>query len=65
MMQGQPCISTTWVLTDKEGQIKGRLVAQGFEESETFERDSPTVVKSTMRLLYNNYNEQSLVNKVK
>lgn len=49
--EGQPCISTTWVLTDKEGQIKARLVARGFEESETVERDSPTVAKSTMRLL--------------
>ena len=48
---GQPCISTTWVLTDKEGQIKACLVARGFEGSETVERDSPTVAKSNMRLL--------------
>ena len=49
--EGQPCISTTWVLTGKEGQIKARLVAPGFGESETVERDSPTVAKSTTRLL--------------
>ena len=39
------------MLTNKEGQKKARLVARGFEESEKLERDSPTVAKSTMRLM--------------
>ena len=48
--KGQTCISTTWVCTNK-GHKKARLVARGFEESEKLERDSPTVKKSTMRLM--------------
>ena len=49
--KGQTCISTTWVLTNKEGKKKARFVARGFEENEKLERDSPTVAKSTMRLM--------------
>ena len=47
--KGQTCISTTWVLTDKDGKKKARLCIRGFEESEALERDSPTVAKRTMR----------------
>ena len=49
--KGQDCISTTWVVTKNGEQVKARLVARGFEEVEEVEKDSPTVAKSTMRIL--------------
>ena len=49
--EGQTCLSTTWVLTNKDGKKRARLCIRGFEESEELERDSPTVAKSTMRLM--------------
>lgn len=49
--EGQVCISTTWVVTKKGEQVKARLVARGFEEVEDVQKDSPTVSKSTMRIL--------------
>ena len=49
--KGQDCISTTWVATKNGEQVKVHLVARGFEEVEEVEKDSPTVSKSTMRIL--------------
>ena len=49
--QGQSRISTTWVLCMKGDNVRARLVARGFEDVEGFRRDSPTVVKSVMRLM--------------
>ena len=48
---GQPCISTKWVITRKDGGMKARLVARGFEETQYIESNSPTVAKTTMRIL--------------
>eukprot|EP00795_Rhopilema_esculentum_P002321 gene2321-biopygen11363 len=48
---GQPCISTKWVITQKDGGMKARLVARGFEETQYIESNSPTVAKTTMRIL--------------
>ena len=47
---GQQTLSTRWVITDKEGQTKARLVVRGFEEEFMMPRDSPTVWKGTMRI---------------
>ena len=49
---GQARISTTWVLWDKAGEIRARLVARGFEEEEYVPKDSPTISKSTLRTLF-------------
>ena len=49
--KGQGCISTTWAVTNNREQVKARLVARGYEEVEEVEKDSPTVSKSTMRIL--------------
>ena len=49
---GQKAISTRWVNTEKDGKIKSRLVARGYECNETNERvDSPTCEKSNLRLV--------------
>ena len=47
---GQSKISTTWVLWKKGEGVRARLVARGFEEQNTSDKDSPTVSKSTMRV---------------
>ena len=47
---GQQTLSTRWVITNKEGQTKARLVVRGFEEEFKMPRDSPTVGKGTMRI---------------
>ena len=47
---GQQTLSTKWVITNKEGQTKARLVVRGFEEEFKMPRDSPTVGKGTMRI---------------
>ena len=48
---GQKCITTRWVNTVKDGVIKSRLVARGYEDTELKERvDSPTCEKSNLRL---------------
>jgi hypothetical protein len=47
----QDCISTTWVLWNKGSEVRARLVARGFEEKEYVRSDSPTVGKSSMRVL--------------
>ena len=48
---GQEAISTTWVLTEKEGAIRARLTARGFEEERNVRSDSPTVQSASMRFL--------------
>lgn len=47
----QPCVSTTWVLVEKPGGVRARLVARGFEEDASLVKDSPTAAKSTLRIL--------------
>ena len=48
---GQQCISTRWVLWMKGQEVRARLVARGFEEDLRAGTDSPTVSKSTVRLV--------------
>ena len=48
---GEEIISTTWVLSMKEGEIRARLVARGFEEQEEIDKASPTMHKSSLRSL--------------
>ena len=49
--KGQKTLSTRWVITDKNGQTKARLVVRGFEEKDMeIQKDSPTVGKGAMRL---------------
>ena len=48
---GQESISTTWVLTEKEGAIRARLTARGYEEETNVRSDSPTVQSTSMRFL--------------
>ena len=48
---GQNTLSTRWVLTQKDGYVKARLVVRGFEEDSIVQRDSPTVNKGCMRLI--------------
>ena len=56
--QGQRCISTRWVVTEKlrDGRkvIKARLVARGFEEENLHKlrKDSPTCGKESIRILF-------------
>ena len=46
---GQKVLSTRWVITNKNGQTKARLVVKGFEEKDLeIPRDSPTVGKGAM-----------------
>ena len=48
---GQSLISVRWVCTSKEGKVKARLVARGFEDScSNLRTDSPTCSKMSMRL---------------
>ena len=49
---GYNTLSTRWVMTMKEGEPRARLVVRGFEEEEMIQKDSPTVSKSAMRLLF-------------
>ena len=49
---GQPRISTTWVVCDKgNGIMKARLVARGYEEEGDIVSDSPTMNKSSLRVI--------------
>ena len=48
---GQNHITTTWVLTEKGDEIRARLTARGFQEEDDFPKDSPTMQKSSLRLL--------------
>ena len=49
--QGQNAITTTWVLTEKEGTIRARLTARGYEEDSNIRSDSPTVQSTSLRFL--------------
>ena len=50
--RGQKVVSKRWVITNKNGQTKARLVVRGFEEKDLpIYRDSLTVGKGAMRLL--------------
>ena len=50
--RGQTCISTRWILWEKgEKEIRARLVARGFEEDVEVAVDSPTVSRSTIRII--------------
>lgn len=44
-------MSTRWVITEKEGKVKARLVARGFEEEDMIQWDSPTASKAAIRIL--------------
>ena len=49
--EGQRAITTRWVCSEKNGKVKSRLVARGYEDYEMKERvDSPTCSKSNLRL---------------
>ena len=48
---GQYRISSTWVIYYKGDEVRGRLVARGFEEQEDVPSDSPTVEKCNLRLV--------------
>lgn len=49
--EGQCKISTTWVLCNKGEEVRARLVARGYEESDEVQKDSPTLAKSSLRTL--------------
>lgn len=49
MDEGQTRLYTRWVITSKEGQVRARLVAQGFEEEFDIPKDSPTVGKGGLK----------------
>ncbi len=49
--EGQEYITTTWVLTRKDGQARARLTARGFQELENFPKDSPTLHKFSLRII--------------
>ena len=50
---GQLYLNTRWVLTDKDGRKKARLVVKGFEDPEYYNviKDSPTCSKDAFRIL--------------
>ena len=49
---GQPRISSTWVVCEKDGgAMKARLVARGYEEEGEVVSDSPTMNKSSLRII--------------
>lgn len=48
---GQYCISTTWVLWNKGESVRARLVARGYEDYQSYPRDSPTISKCAMRTI--------------
>ena len=51
--QGQSTISSRWVLTEKEGRKKARMVTRGFEDDEidTVDKQSTTCSKEAFRIL--------------
>ena len=50
---GQQCVSSRWVITPKgENKMKARLVARGFEEICYGKKDSPTVTKPVIRIMF-------------
>ena len=48
---GQETISTVWVLTKQDNEIRARLTARGFEEESNVRSDSHTVQSTSMRFL--------------
>lgn len=48
---GQKTISTRWILSEKDGKVRARLVARGFEERLFIPSDSPTVGKGALRIV--------------
>lgn len=48
---GQNRISTTWVMTNKGNDVRARLTARGYEETDDIQKDSPTLSKSTLRII--------------
>ena len=49
--EGQFRISTTWVLWKKGEETRARLVVRGYEDMQNFPRDSPTLCKSSLRVM--------------
>ena len=47
---GQSTLTTRWIITNKDGKAKARLVVKGFEEDFILPKDSPTVGKGAMRM---------------
>ena len=47
---GQECISTRWIVWLKGNETRARLVARGFEENVTANKDSPTVGRVAVRV---------------
>ena len=54
--EGQPRITTTWVITEKlidnANTIRARLVARGFQKESDLVLESPTAHKSTLRIVF-------------
>ena len=44
-------ISTTWVLWNKGKEVRARLVARGYEDMHDYPKDSPTINKTSMRII--------------
>lgn len=63
--EGQDFITVTWVVTEKQRtddnkQVKARLVARGFEETNSdIRKDSPTCSKPSIRLVCSIANSNS------
>ena len=56
--EGQETVGSRWVITKKEkadGQkknVKGRLDAKGFQETEALQSDSPTMLREFMKIFF-------------
>ena len=48
---GDKVLGHTWVVVRKDGKVRARLTAKGFQEEVAIRSDSPTVGKSTFRLI--------------
>ena len=55
---GQERIGSRWVVTQKEkaarqkSQVKGRIVAKGFQEGEKPQSDSPTLLRESLKMYF-------------
>ena len=49
--EGQERITTTWVMTEKGTETRARLTARGFQETADIPKDSPTMHKSSLRIV--------------
>ena len=55
---GQDRIASRWVVTQKEkadgqkSQIKGHLIAKGFQEGEKPQSDSPTLLRESLKMYF-------------